>query len=1109
MRAHTVLAGLLWAVPLAIVGRYMFVKPANAHSFASQSQEAESFQAPQESNSSSHDVVDVSRVIKRVAGTRTVADAREKPHAELEPANRYPENLGMDPLPLNQDSSVRYDYDIVYVRSPRKGDNQGTNWTEIAHPGLLESGADLMLLHPDGSEEVLVPGGRGAVTDPYVSFDGKSVYYSLFPDLEGANQYHAPRHGADIYKIHIPSRRIVRLTHQEFTPNTGAVDWSPGVNRPADGKTWLSYGVLNLGPCPLPRGRVAFVSNRNGYKPPKHQWPTLQLFVMDDDGRNVECIGYLNLGMALHPTVLTDGRILFSSQESQGLRNSILWGVWSIQPDGTKWAPVVSAFDLGEAPNAFHFQTQMSDGSIVVEGYYNLNNSGFGALFKMQPQAPEGYSAFGPAYWGDPRNPPLRTGRFFDSKPVQYRLPFSPFGMTSLTPFARIDDGPAGPASLANENGPRVGKFTHPSGAPDNHLLTVWSPGPVNGQNGLQQPAVDGGIYLLKSGVAIDEPAQLRLIKNDPNFNEQWPRALVPYQRIYGQSAPTEIPRLANDGTHSPYLPEGTPFGLVGSSSLYKRESYPNGAVPSDGVTAGWVTRRESDAGYQDLDPFNTSSNHASPNWINQGADAGRYSNDEIHAIRILAMEPTSDRDQGPRPGKLFRNHANERLRILGEIPVRKFAATGEPNDPDGNPDTSFLARIPADLAFTFQTLDKRGMVLNMAQTWHQVRPGEARYDCGGCHAHSQKPTRFEDTAAAKIDYQVFDLTGRTPLLTSKAKDESGQKWDAKDATGLRYSKEALNVEYQRDIKPILERSCVACHNSKSAQPAGNLVLDDHDSVEGVPGAYYRLALDNGDRSGRFGYKSLINGGVWRGTNASRYIRKFQSRRSLLVWKIFGERLDGWKNDDFPTETTPGDAQTLQLHGKHLAATQQNLNRADLDFTGSIMPPPEAVAGTYSGPNGRTIHVAPLSEEDKLTLVRWIDLGCPLDLDFDSQHPERRGQGWMADDNRPTLTMTQPAVGANENLREIVIGMHDFESGLDLASLDVRASFPIQGVRAGENLASLFQPGRAGAWRLPLDAPLEHLAEGRLRVRIRDRAGNLTAIDRTFSIASKTRTPTN
>src|SRR5204862_5226676 len=140
------------------------------------------------------------------------------------------------------------------------------------------------------------------------------------------------------------------------------------------------------------------------------------------------------------------------------------------------------------------------------------------------------------------------------------------------------------------------------------------------------------------------------------------------------------------------------------------------------------------------------------------------------------------------------------RLRILAEIPVRKFSKGGkQPLDPDGNPDTSFLAKIPADVPFTFQTLDRHGMVLNMAQTWHQVRPGEIRNDCGGCHAHSQKPTLFEKTAAAKDDYRVFDLTRSAPLLTTKANDESGKQWDARNETGLRFEKGVQNVEYYRD----------------------------------------------------------------------------------------------------------------------------------------------------------------------------------------------------------------------------------------------------------------------------------------------------------------------
>ena len=33
------------------------------------------------------------------------------------------------------------------------------------------------------------------------------------------------------------------------------------------------------------------------------------------------------------------------------------------------------------------------------------------------------------------------------------------------------------------------------------------------------------------------------LIKNDPKYNEQWPRPLVPYKRIYGVEEP-KLPRL-------------------------------------------------------------------------------------------------------------------------------------------------------------------------------------------------------------------------------------------------------------------------------------------------------------------------------------------------------------------------------------------------------------------------------------------------------------------------------------------------------------------------------------------------------------------------------------
>jgi hypothetical protein len=300
------------------------------------------------------------------------------------------------------------------------------------------------------------------------------------------------------------------------------------------------------------------------------------------------------------------------------------------------------------------------------------------------------------------------------------------------------------------------------------------------------------------------------------------------------------------------------------------------------------------------------------------------------------------------------------------------------------------------------------------------------------------------------------------------------------------------NVEFYRDVKPILDRSCAACHTGTAAQPPGNLVLDDHKIVNlpdsnDVPGSYYRLAMDS---AGRFGHKPI--NGWWRHQNASRYIRMFQSRRSLLVWKIYGARLDGWTNDDFPTETVPGNPKTLAHRGQPIADTTANRNLADLDFTGSVMPPPQAV---------KAGKVKPLTDEDKLTLVRWIDLGCPIDLDYDPQNPDSRGMGWALDDQRPTLTLSSPKSGVNPPLERILIGMHDYGTGLDMGAFDVRADFPVNQTAAGENLASKFTSIAPGVFELKLQKPLTASQPMKLSVSVKDRQGNTTRIDRTFSTA--------
>ena len=85
----------------------------------------------------------------------------------------------------------------------------------------------------------------------------------------------------------------------------------------------------------------------------------------------------------------------------------------------------------------------------------------------------------------------------------------------------------------------------------------------------------------------------------------------------------------------------------------------------------------------------------------------------------------------------------------------------------------------------------------------------------------------------------------------------------------------------------------------------------------------------------------------------------------------------------------------------------------------------------------------------------------------------------------------------------ILIGMHDTGSGLDAASFSVTADFAIDGVAAGEELAKTFKPLWPGTWELKIAKPITELPKGTLKVSITDKQGNVTRIERVFSIPAR------
>lgn len=702
-------------------------------------------------------------------------------------------------------AAAQVPYDIVYVRAARRGDTTFTRIAEVFFPMRGEPGSDLMLLHPDGSQEVLVSAGPdGMILDPVVSFDAQWVYYAKFPNVRLLNPARGngggvPVYGADLWKIHLVTRQTVRLTFGEWTPTPTIANWAtdPSSQGPPPGKNSLGHGIYNTGPCPLPGNKLMFTSSRNGLTPvkPQYTYPLLQLFVLDETTGIVEQVGYLNLGGALHPVVLTDGRIMFSSGETQGRRDPRVWALWAMYPDGRNWEPLFSAFFL-QTP--LHWQVQRSDGVLGVIGYYILNNAGMGPLFGLDffprdmPMAPS-IPRFGDPVPAHPSNPVLEIG-YAGANQRTYRVGLSPLGLRNLTPFAHHLDIQSDLVS-----GMHMGKVTQPSSAPGSDMLLVYSPGPDNAKN---HPTYDMGIYLLKNGTPAYTPTDLVLVKNDPAYNEQQPKAVVPYKAIYGIDTPPLLPWLPNTGTLHAALPEGTPHGLVGTSTFYKRNTAPG--VPSQ-------------------------------NWVTQGADAGTYTSTDIHAVRVLLMEPQSlmPYGQGGHVSAHFQqpyvatgtriDQISERFKILGEIPLRKFTPTGQPIlDVDGNPDTSFLAKIPADHVFTFQTLDTLGHALNTSQTWHQVRPGEARTDCGGCHAHSQAGTAFASTAAGQPGFVPADLTTVEPWTVEYKDIEAILAARCADCAGL--TPQQIAIQFSKPFESRLSPLVLSKLDASTPEPDKRLV---------------------------------------------------------------------------------------------------------------------------------------------------------------------------------------------------------------------------------------------------------------------------------------------
>ena len=140
--------------------------------------------------------------------------------------------------------------------------------------------------------------GGGIARNPAASFDLSRVYFGYRPSAQG--QFH-------IYSIGSDGAGLKQLT---------------------DG-IWHDYW-----PCPLPDGGLAFISSRCKARYLCWRPEVSVLFRMDADGANLRPLSYANLS-EWAPSVMSDGRIIWTRSEYIDKGADFSHTLWSIHPDGS------------------------------------------------------------------------------------------------------------------------------------------------------------------------------------------------------------------------------------------------------------------------------------------------------------------------------------------------------------------------------------------------------------------------------------------------------------------------------------------------------------------------------------------------------------------------------------------------------------------------------------------------------------------------------------------------------------------------------------------------------------------------------------------------------
>ncbi|MBO7679431.1 MAG: PD40 domain-containing protein, partial [Thermoguttaceae bacterium] len=168
----------------------------------------------------------------------------------------------------------------------------------------MGSSLEKLWIEPDGTvrTETLLSDPTGVVRDPCVSYDGKTLAFSMRKtDAEGGDDFH-------LYTMDLATGEFRQIT---FGP--GTADMEP---------EWL------------PDGNLIFTSTRCVQSAPCWWSSVCNLYTCDARGRYIRRLGY-DHGHTVFPHMTDDGRVIYTRWEYSDRQAGYLHSLFVMNPDGT------------------------------------------------------------------------------------------------------------------------------------------------------------------------------------------------------------------------------------------------------------------------------------------------------------------------------------------------------------------------------------------------------------------------------------------------------------------------------------------------------------------------------------------------------------------------------------------------------------------------------------------------------------------------------------------------------------------------------------------------------------------------------------------------------